>query len=45
MVTSDPPNMEHLLSINENRNDKYNFSGVYRLQCADYPLKYIGQTE
>jgi hypothetical protein len=33
-----------LLRINENRNDKYNLSGVYQLQCADCPLKYIGQT-
>ncbi|PNF24189.1 hypothetical protein B7P43_G16874, partial [Cryptotermes secundus] len=27
-----------------NKNDKYNLSGVYQLQCADCPLKYIGQT-
>jgi hypothetical protein len=37
-------NIKHLLRINENRNDKYNLSGVYQLQCADCPLKYIGQT-
>jgi hypothetical protein len=33
-----------LLRINENRNEKFNLSGVYQLQCAECPLKYIGQT-
>jgi hypothetical protein len=37
-------NIKHLLRINENRNDKYNLSGVYQLQCAECPLKFIGQT-
>jgi hypothetical protein len=30
-------NIKHLLRINENRNDKYNISGVYQLQCAECP--------
>jgi hypothetical protein len=37
-------NIKHLLRINKNRNDKYNLSGVYQLQCAECPLKYIWQT-
>jgi hypothetical protein len=28
----------YLLRINENRNQKYNLSEVYQLQCADCPL-------
>jgi hypothetical protein len=36
-------NIKHLLRKNENRNERYNLSGVYQLQCADCPLKYIGQ--
>jgi hypothetical protein len=37
-------NIKHLLRINENRNDRFNLSGVYQLQCAECPLKYIGQS-
>jgi hypothetical protein len=37
-------NIKHLLRIKENNNRKYNLSGVYQLQCADCPRKYIGQT-
>jgi hypothetical protein len=37
-------NIKRLLKTNENKNDKYNLSGVYELHCADCPLKYIGQT-
>jgi hypothetical protein len=36
--------IKHLLKINENKNDNYNLRGVYQLQCADCPLKYMGQT-
>jgi hypothetical protein len=35
--------MKHLLRINEN-DKKYNQSGVYQLQCANCPQKYVGQT-
>ncbi|PNF38897.1 hypothetical protein B7P43_G08228 [Cryptotermes secundus] len=37
-------NIKHLLKINDDKNDMYNLSGVYQLQCSDCPLKYIGQT-
>jgi hypothetical protein len=37
-------NTKHLLRTSENRNEKYNLSGIYQLQCADCPLKYVGQT-
>jgi hypothetical protein len=37
-------NIKHLLKINDDKEDLYNLSGVYQLQCADCPLKYIGQT-
>jgi hypothetical protein len=32
-----------LLRTKENNSGKYNVSGVYQLQCADYPQKYAGQ--
>jgi hypothetical protein len=37
-------NMKHLLRTKENNNDKYNLSGVYQLQFADCPRKYVRQT-
>jgi hypothetical protein len=30
--------------MENNSYDKYNLSGIYHLQCADCPLKYVGQT-
>jgi predicted GIY-YIG superfamily endonuclease len=36
-------NIKHLLRIKENKGKCYQ-SGVYQLQCADCPKKYIGQT-
>jgi hypothetical protein len=39
-------NIKHHLEIKRNatKNDKYNLSGVYELQCTECPRKYIGQT-
>jgi hypothetical protein len=36
-------NVKHLLRIKENNNGKYNENGIYQLQCADCPQKYVGQ--
>jgi hypothetical protein len=30
--------------MKNNSYDKYNLSGIYQLQYADCPLKYVGQT-
>ena len=32
------------MKIKDDKNDLYNLSGVYQLQCSNCPLKYIGQT-
>lgn len=37
-------NIRHLLKIKDDKNDLYNLSGVYQLQCSNCPLKYVGQT-
>jgi hypothetical protein len=31
------------LKLKDNKEDIYNLSGVYQLQCADCPLRYVGQ--
>jgi hypothetical protein len=38
-------NIKHHLEIKRNatKNDKYNLSGVYELQCTECPRKYIGK--
>jgi hypothetical protein len=37
-------NIKHLLRTKQDNNGKYNLSGVYQLQSADCPQKYVGQT-
>jgi hypothetical protein len=36
--------IKHLLKPRHERPDIYNQSGIYQLQCGEWPLKYIGQT-
>jgi hypothetical protein len=38
-------NIKLLLQIKDNKEDLYNLSGVYQLQCADCPLRYVGQLD
>jgi hypothetical protein len=36
--------IKHLLKPKQDKPDIYNQSGIYQIQCGEYPLKYIRQT-